>query len=66
MMENTYYMLGIERDRDPDHDEDQQNTSTFVLLEDRNFGNSAKFEVFYDKTNQSYREPTFSTHGLGL
>ena len=60
MMENTFYMLGIERNRDPDLPVDEQNTSTFVLLEDRNFGNSAKFKVFYDNTNQSYLEPSFS------
>ena len=57
MMENTYYMLGIERNKDPALPDDDQNTSTFVLLEDRNFGNSCQFPVFYDKVNQSYLEP---------
>ena len=58
MMENTYYLMGIERNKDPDLSEKDQNTSTFVLLEDRNFGNTAKFPVFYDSTNQGYLEPT--------
>jgi len=58
MMENTYYKMGIERNKDPDLSEKEINTSTFVLLEDRNFGNTAKFPVFYDSTNQGYLEPT--------
>jgi len=58
MMENTYYMMGIERNKDPDLSDDEINTSTFVLLEDRNFGNTAKFPVFYDMMNQGYLEPT--------
>lgn len=56
MMENTFYMLGIERNKDPDQSDDEINTSKFVLLEDRNFGNTAKFPVFYDKIDQSYLE----------
>lgn len=56
MMENCYYMLGIERNKDPDITEDERNTSTFVLLEDRNFGNSTSFKVKFDKNDQSYLE----------
>ena len=58
MMENCYMMLGIERNKDPDLDEDERNTSTFVLLEDRSFGNIAKFKVFYDVNTGDYLEPT--------
>jgi twinkle protein len=58
MMENTYYMMGIERDKDPLLTLVEQNTSTFVLLEDRNFGNSASFPVQYDPINQGYLEPS--------
>ena len=58
MMENCYMMLGIERNKDTDLDEDDRNTSTFVLLEDRTFGNNVAFPVYYDKTTGSYDEPT--------
>ncbi|MFA7222778.1 MAG: Hint domain-containing homing endonuclease [Bacilli bacterium] len=62
MMENTFYMLGIERNKDPELSEEEQNTSTFVLLEDRNFGNSISFPVYYNKIDQSYREPVVNTN----
>lgn len=62
MMENTFYMLGIERNKDPELSEEEQNTSTFVLLEDRNFGESCSFRVYYNKINQSYREPVANTN----
>lgn len=58
MMEATYYMMGIERNKSADLEEDERNTSTFVLLEDRAFGNVGKFNVFYDCNAQSYLEPT--------
>lgn len=58
MAENCYYFLGIERNKDPDITEDERNTSTFVLLEDRAFGNVCKFKVKYNRLSQSYLEPT--------
>jgi len=58
MSESCYYFLGIQRNKDPDLSEDERNTSTFVLLEDRAFGNVCKYPVFYDKITQSYLEPT--------
>jgi twinkle protein len=57
MMENCFYMLGIQRNKDPDLSEEERNTSTFVLLEDRAFGNSTKFPVLYSPLDQSYTEP---------
>ena len=65
MMENCYYMLGIERNKDPELPEDERNTSTFVLLEDRSFGNSARFKVLYDKTTGSYEEKVVYVAHLG-
>jgi len=62
MMENTYYMLGIERNKDPELSEEERNTSTFVLLEDRAFGNVCSFQVYYDPTDQSYLERSLSSH----
>ena len=58
MMENCYYMLGIERNKDPLLTEDERNTSTFVLLDDRSFGNTGRFPVMYNKETGAYIEPT--------
>lgn len=57
MMRSCYYMWGIERNKDPDSEEKQQNTSTFVLLEDRKYGRSGYFKVFYDIDTADYIEP---------
>ena len=56
MMENCYYMLGIERDKSATLSDIERNTSTFVLLEDRSFGNTCRFPVFYDGDTGSYLE----------
>lgn len=61
MAENCYYFLGIERNKDPNLSEDERNTSQFVLLEDRAFGNTCKFPVVYNKITQSYLEAPIST-----
>jgi twinkle protein len=47
MMRACYYMLGIERDKSPDLPDQQRNMSSFVLLDDRAFGNAGRFDVFY-------------------
>jgi len=62
MMRACYYMLGIERDKSAD-DEAERNTSQFVLLEDRAFGLTGKFDVFYNQSTGDYLEPerTFGT-----
>ena len=66
MQECTFYMLGIERNKDPDLTDEERNTSTFVLLEDRNFGNAVSFPVQYDPTDQSYKESPVTHSSLGL
>ena len=57
MMESTYYMLGIERDKSPDLPPIVRNMSWFVILEDRMFGNTVKFPVYFDVKTGRYREP---------
>lgn len=57
MMRSCYYMLGIERNKDPELSSKEQNTSTFVLLEDRKYGRSGQFKVFYDIDTGDYVEP---------
>ena len=56
MMEATYYFIGIERNKDPELSEEERNTSTFVLLEDRMFGNSDSFQVYYNPHTGDYLE----------
>jgi len=56
MAEKTKLMLGIIRNQYAD-DEVEKNTSTFHLLLNSGFGNSGKFDVFYDKDTGSYLEP---------
>jgi twinkle protein len=58
MMESTYYLVGIERDKSPGLPEVVRNMSHFVLLEDRMFGNTAKFLVYYDTMTGKYLEPS--------
>ena len=57
MGRSTTYMLGIERNKDPELPIEEQNTSHFVLLDDRENGNTAYFPVFYDTTTGDYLEP---------
>lgn len=61
MMESTYYMLGIERDKSPDLPEVVRNMSHVVLLEDRMFGNTVRFPVYYDTETGEYLEPDQKT-----
>jgi len=56
MMRAAYYMLGIERDKSAE-DETERNTSQFVLLEDRAFGLTGRFDVFYNQSTGDYLEP---------
>jgi hypothetical protein len=49
-------MIGIERDKSLE-DPIQRNTSQFVLLEDRAFGNSGYFDVYYNRETGDYLEP---------
>lgn len=57
MMRNTYYMVGIERNKDPELTPKQRNTSWFVILDDRKHGRAGKFPVFYDTDTGDYLEP---------
>ena len=57
LMRYGHYLLGIERNKDPEIPEDERNTSKLVLLKDREFGNVGSFEIFYNKNNTTYLEP---------
>lgn len=49
MIKWSHYIIGLERNKDPDLPEYERNTTTVVLLKDREFGNVGKFRVFYNK-----------------
>ena len=51
------YMLGIERNLDPELPPDQRNLSIMVLLKDREYGNVGQFEVRYYPESDKYLEP---------
>ncbi|MBL4591216.1 MAG: AAA family ATPase [Phycisphaerales bacterium] len=57
MMRACYFMIGIERDKTCE-DEVRRNTSSFVLLEDRAFGNVGSFDVYYNRETGDYLEPS--------
>ncbi len=57
MMRSCYYMLGIERNKDPELSSKERNTSTIVLLEDRKYGRTGTFKLFYDIQTGDYVEP---------
>ena len=54
---STYYMLGLERNKDPDLPLKERNTTTVVILEDRKYGRVGTFKLFYDIETGDYIEP---------
>lgn len=58
LMRFGHYMLGIQRDKDPELEEDERNTSTLVLLKDREYGNVGQFPILYTPQTDQYLEPT--------
>jgi len=53
--------MGIERDKSPENPEVVRNMSWFVLLEDRMFGNTVRFPVYYYSETGEYLEPDEKT-----
>lgn len=49
-------MLGLMGNKDPDLSEDIRNTRELIILEDRNWGNSAKYPLFYNKATGLFTE----------
>lgn len=52
----SHYILGIERNKDPELSLMERNRSNFVLLCDRAFGNVGQFPVYYNPDTGSYLE----------
>lgn len=56
MQRSCHLMLGLMGNKDPDLDEDIRNTRELVILEDRSWGNSAKYPLFYNKQTGLFTE----------
>jgi twinkle protein len=61
----SHYIIGIERNKDPELSELERNRSTFVLLCDRVFGNVGQFPVYYNKETGAYLEMVESVPQAG-
>ena len=57
LMRYGHYLFGIERNKDPELSSKKRNTSQFVLLKDREFGEVGMFPMFYDREKGTYLEP---------
>lgn len=52
----SHYIIGLERNKDPELSELERNRSNFVLLCDRVFGNVGQFPVHYNKDTGAFLE----------
>jgi len=57
LMRFGQYMLGIERNKDPELSEAERNRSHLVLLKDRDYGNVGRFPIDYSSKTDQYLEP---------
>lgn len=63
MARAAHYTMGLEGDKTPPEDENdavavkRKNTRTLVLLDDRNFGRTARIKLFYDVDTGDFDEP---------
>lgn len=51
-------MFGLEGNKDPDLPEEVRNTRDLVLLEDRNFGETGRVHLYYNKVSGMLEEVT--------
>lgn len=56
MARSCNLMFGIEGNRDPNLTPEERNMRTFVLLEDREFGESGKFKLYWDMNTGLFNE----------
>lgn len=50
------YMFGIEGNKDPELAEDERNVRTLVLLDDREYGEVGRFNLFWDRNTTMFNE----------
>ena len=56
MMRSCNYMIGMEGNKDPDLSVEERNYRDLVVLEDREFGNTGKVELFWDRKTGLFNE----------
>jgi twinkle protein len=56
MARSCNLMLGLEGNRDPNLSQEEKNLRTLVLLEDREFGETGRFKLFWDKNTGLFNE----------
>ena len=56
MARSCNLMLGLEGNRDPNLSPEERNTRTLVLLEDREFGETGRFGLYWDKSTGLFNE----------
>jgi twinkle protein len=56
MMRSCNYMIGIEGNKDPDLTKEEKNIRKIVILEDREFGNSGYFRLYWDDNTSLFNE----------
>jgi twinkle protein len=56
MARSCNLMLGLEGNRDPDLPAEQRNLRTLVLLEDREFGETGRFPMYWDNATGLFNE----------
>ena len=62
MIRWSHYIFGLQRnkhavDEAGDSDFSERNTTKFVLLKDREYGNTGHFDICYDPDTTHYLEP---------
>jgi twinkle protein len=56
MARSCNLMLGLEGNRDPNLSNEEKNLRTLVLLEDREFGQTGRFKLFWDERTGLFNE----------
>ncbi len=56
MARSCNLMLGLEGNRDPHLTSEERNVRTLILLEDREFGETGRFKLFWDKATGLFNE----------
>lgn len=56
MMRSCNMMLGLQGDKSPDLEPEERNRRDLILLEDREFGNTGRFGLYWDLQTQLFNE----------
>ena len=56
MARSCNLMLGLEGNRDPNLPREERNLRTLVLLEDREFGETGRFKLYWDQSTGLFNE----------